>query len=202
MKTYVHSVQENRKFNYAYEARVIRIINGRNALFKKVRQIVTRRNFREDHTLVGVIDLDDMNTPAWKVDTIQHSMDMINEWDVVSYNRPYYYDIWALRYPEYDVNCWAPGIDNMKTIDTMRIDIQSRLSQQALFEVYSAFNGLVFYKFQFIHDCDYYYSKDDTEHTNLHLCVRKQGGRVRIFNETIIDEFFKGPHRRLKSLSM
>lgn len=180
--------------------RIHRLIHGRNSLLRKARQIVSSQHFIENKTLVAVIDLDDMNTPTWKVETLVNAMQRMNEWDVVSFNRPYYYDIWALRYPAYDVNCWAPEVDNSKVIPEMRADVGRRLANESMFEVYSAFNGLAFYKFQFIQDCHYYNIEYDLDHPSLHLCIRNQGGRVRVFNETIINEFFEGPHRRLKSV--
>lgn len=188
------SRNENRTYKHYEEARIYRLLNGRNALLTEARQIVSQRRFKEENTLVAVIDLDNVNSQLWNVETIVHSMERINEWDVVSYNRPRYYDLWALRYPAYNVNCWGPGVKSKIVLREMFADIHKRLKHESLFKVYSAFNGFAFYKYQFMQHCHYYYTAGELDHPNMHLCIRNQGGRVRIFNESIMYAQFRGHH--------
>lgn len=79
-------------------------------------------------------------------------------------------------------------------ISEIRDDIGKQLKKiQPMFPVYSAFNGLAFYKYRYVKEC--YYWKNgtyDMEHQEFHRCLRNNGARFRIWSEYIVNEIFYG----------
>lgn len=53
-----------------------------------------------------VIDADNLNENMWNTDIILQYM-KCDDWDCLSFNRLYYYDIWALMYDNYKHHCWG-----------------------------------------------------------------------------------------------
>jgi len=96
-----------------------------------------------------MLDADDVNVHKWNIDI--HKYLAMDTWDSVSFNRPDYYDIWALFYDKYKHHCYGYGLhyDNRAIIDFMQADIQRRLAalpDGELFECLSAFNGFAIYR--------------------------------------------------------
>ena len=74
----------------------------------------------------------------------------LEKWDCLTFNRNFYYDIWALQYGVYNYHCWGWGIDSWKVVGLMRSNIKKTLSElpenEDLLECISAFNGFAIYK--------------------------------------------------------
>jgi hypothetical protein len=175
--------------------RTERLCSIRNLLLDRVRKLIAHNKHSYRNTLLVLIDLDSMNQFPFHSDVIQSAMELSSQWDVVTFNRPFYYDIWALRYPQYNVNVWdgRPADDTWKMIAVMRADIQTRLRDTELYPVYSAFNGFAIYKFKYTEGCTYHLTHDtDMEHIQFHDCLRLNGARIRVYNRSIIDEIHFG----------
>jgi hypothetical protein len=137
-----------------------------------------------------MIDLDNVMTPPINKENFENRMHEIEQWDVITFNRQDYYDIWALRYSRYDVNLRAHiGKDNFSPYSSIRTDIERQLKESIgkYYPVYSAFSGLAVYKYDYTIGCKYNGSslesgnKQDCEHVAFHRCITaKHGGRIMI----------------------
>lgn len=126
--------------------RTVRIASSRNV---NVRILYNQLPDTDFHI---VVDADDINVKPWNLDVILSSFDR-NDWDCLSFNRPVYYDIWALLFDKYKHHCWGyGGWDlplNVQVVNMMMKDISSRLSKlphNELMNCYSAFNGFAIYR--------------------------------------------------------
>ena len=82
------------------------------------------------------------------IDNIKKYLDNEN-WDCLTFNRPIYYDIWALHYDNFIHNCWEWNGNSKKLINYIKKDIKKKLNNlknDELFECYSAFNGFGIYR--------------------------------------------------------
>jgi hypothetical protein len=136
-----------------------------------------------------MMDLDDVMTRPIDKKNFESRMLETKEWDVITFNRQSYYDIWALRYSRYDFNLQGHiGQDEIKP-QIIRKDIERQLkeSKGKYYPVYSAFNGLAVYKYNYTIGCKYNGSslesgsKFDCEHVAFHKCIiARHGGRIMI----------------------
>ncbi len=74
-----------------------------------------------------------------------------NDWDGLSFNRDFYYDVWALSFWPFIHQCWGYSTREQCRywVAAMRRAVKSRLRDLrsgALLEVYSAFNGFGIYR--------------------------------------------------------
>ena len=134
--------------------RTERICNARNTLLQTV-----KAQYKPGWDFFIMIDLDDVCAYPIKLENIRRYLGR-TDWDCLSWNRPFYYDIWALSYPPYVVSCWNWGADStcLNVIEHMRSDIQNRLNgcgETDLYPCNSAFNGIAIYRIVKFHDCVY-----------------------------------------------
>lgn len=94
-----------------------------------------------------MVDCDDVCASKWDIGVIRESLESPEGWDSLSFNRPGYYDIWALLYDEFIHHCW--GFSNsIDVVHLMRKDFERKLAQSSdsTVEVLSAFCGFAIYK--------------------------------------------------------
>jgi len=120
--------------------RTVRIANARNRYL----EILETLDDVEYHI---VVDCDDVCASKWNIGVIRESLESSEGWDTLSFNRPQYYDIWALLYDEFIHHCW--GITNpIKVVELMQREFQRKLAQSSepTVAVWSAFCGFAIYK--------------------------------------------------------
>ena len=142
--------KQNSKFNVIVinnenntsKLRTVRISNSRNICL----DIIENEIKNVDYHIF--IDADDVNISIWDVDIIKdYIYNDNNEWDILSFNRENYYDIWALLYDDFKHQCW--GFNTVLNITYMQNDIIDKLNnldEDKLFECISAFNGFAIYR--------------------------------------------------------
>lgn len=130
--------------------RTERIANARNRLLAKMRELPERPYFI-------MMDMDDACSFETNLEPIEHALNQSSEWDSISFNRPNYYDLWALSLDPYIYSCWG-WTDPWNVVDIMREYVSKRLKELKpgeLLECRSAFNGLAIYKTDPFLKCKY-----------------------------------------------
>lgn len=196
--------------NFNHPSRTTRLAFGRNALLANIHsQAKANKEQTLENSYLLVLDFDDINTRPLNmtaVETVLTDPKVANEWDAVSFNRGYYYDIWALRYSRFNVNVWNFGAQSSMMRDIIEADLISLLNpnEAQLFPVESAFNGIAFYRLKSTLNCAYNGTNsevfsaftlynhtratipEECEHVAFHRCITHQNkGRVRIYSGPI-----------------
>lgn len=135
--------------------RTQRICNARNRLLDHME---TLHNSSWEYFIM--IDLDDVCAMPVQLDPIRKWLGRHDQWDALSFNKPEYYDIWALSYSPYVVSCWNWGDQDtcVNVVHFMMSDFHDRLEAMGaddLYPVNSAFNGCAIYKYSKFSDCRY-----------------------------------------------
>ena len=123
------------------EMRTVRIANSRNMCVN-----IMNSNFIVDFHIM--MDADNVNILKWDIDLIKYYLHT-NNWDCLSFNRPNYYDIWALLYDNYKHHCWGFYGNSVDVAGCMTHNITNKLNKlndYDLFECLSAFNGFAIYR--------------------------------------------------------
>lgn len=128
--------------------RTVRIAKARNTCLDIVYNKLNNISF---HIM---IDCDDVGSSKWNINIINKYLNNFDNdnWDCISFNKHYYYDIWALLYDDFKHHCWGFGglnsLVNWRVVDNIRKDISKKLqhSKSNSIEVISAFNGFCIYK--------------------------------------------------------
>lgn len=142
--------------------RTIRIAKARNACLKVI------YNELKDIDFHIMIDADNVNQDKWTIDVIKKYLNQ-DTWDILTFNRNHYYDIWALSFNYYKHHCWGFFNNNLKVIDCMQQDIiqeLNKLKDNELFNCYSAFCGIGIYRTNKLHNIFY-----DGFYPNLKLLI-------------------------------
>lgn len=159
------------------------ISNARNAIMKKMNQIVAANCAEDEKTSVAantgareplrglykrsedkggdssssrssnwpyfiMMDMDDICAHRPNLVAIQHALDREAEWETISFNRPNYYDIWALSIKPFIYSSWG-WANPHNVVDIMReyiVKTLKSLPAGELLECQSAFNGFAIYK--------------------------------------------------------
>ena len=132
--------------------RTVRIASARNALLQTVEM------WFADFDFIVMMDGDDRCSEPIDLNLVRQNL-CRNDWDALSFNRPGYYDAWALLYHPFVHNCWGFGNDSLKMISLMRNDITEKLRvlpENELYPCYSAFNGFSIYRLHMFKGCRYY----------------------------------------------
>jgi hypothetical protein len=95
-----------------------------------------------------MIDADDVNVKPWNLTLLRYYLSEpgLKGWDALTFNRPDYYDIWALMYPPFQHHCWGFYHKSREVVDFIKKDITRQLETHDLFPCQSAFNGFAIYK--------------------------------------------------------
>ena len=131
--------------------RTYRLENARNEYLK----IIYNKLNNIDYHIV--IDSDDVNIDTWNIELILKQFKN-NKWDILSFNRKKYYDIWALLYKNFEFPCWGYGENCEEIIKFIEKDISNKLetlNNTDLMECYSSFNGFCIYNTQKLKDIKY-----------------------------------------------
>jgi hypothetical protein len=97
-----------------------------------------------------MMDFDDVCDTPIQMSVLQKylGVEWIDRWDALSFNREFYYDIWALSFMPYWYSCWGFK-DPRSVVYIMREEITRKLAAlgpDELFECDSAFNGFAIYR--------------------------------------------------------
>lgn len=138
-----------------------------------------------------MMDMDDITEKPIRKESFDSCFG-VNDWEVMTSNTDWYYDIWALRVPNIiEFDCWKlyyeiiqQGFSNedasWKAIEKYK-EWMSRV--QNILPVYSAFNGAALYKISAIHACCRFSGrttdgKEICEHVPFQTCLRSHGARI------------------------
>lgn len=106
-----------------------------------------------DNEFFVMMDFDDVCTGPLNIQALKAALKHKQEWDSVSFNRDFYYDIWALSIKPFIHSCWSWGryADNLKAAVKMRDTITETLSEMErkgdlFYPCFSAFNGFAVYR--------------------------------------------------------
>jgi len=189
------------------EYRTFRIAKGRNVCLKYI---------MENHTKFPyfvMMDFDDVNYTEINIEPIRKCLTR-EDWDAVSFNKPIYYDIWALSIKPYYLSCahWSGGEDAGIVMSKYITNLINNTNKDDLIQCASAFNGFGIYRTDKFVNCRYSglltlsllpqhlikqnmalfkgkfdYSKiEDCEHRHFHLmAINKNQARIRISPEII-----------------
>ena len=182
------------------DLRTERIAHARNKLIESMDQ-------KKD--LFIMMDMDNVCAGKMNMNIFDEVMEEQDKWDCVTFNRPLYYDIFALCYDNYLYNCWSYGELSQCIVNTIQHDISKKLKdreadKETFLEVYSAFNGFGIYKQSKFIDCKYCHKKiknpnllsyqtndipDNCEHIPFHIQARCKGAKICITPKILfIDE--------------
>jgi hypothetical protein len=201
------------KEEFQHISRTVRIAFGRNMLLSMIKHEANDSMFISKEIFVVVLDFDDVNISPIDMDVFSNVMRRKNEWDVVTFHRQNYYDIWSLRYSRFDVNIWNFGLMSHTLRDIIEADIVSLLDTSdpkgSFFPVISAFNGFAIYKMDTFGNCTYDGTNaaekslfprntiynisrssiiEDCEHVSLHRCMYNRGLKIRIFTQPVFPD--------------
>ena len=161
---------------------------------------------------VAIADFNNLNNKLTA--TAIESCFMNNSWDVVSANqRGRYYDVWALRHPQWSPNdCWEQHAFYRKYMkfpeSAITYSMRSRMLRiprdEAWIEVDSAFGGLAIYKSSILNSNARYSGitsegKRICEHVPFNLELKAGGARIFV-NPALINTRITDHSRRLSLL--
>jgi hypothetical protein len=161
---------------------------------------------------VAIADFNNLNNKLTA--TAIESCFVNNSWDVVSANqRGRYYDVWALRHPQWSPNdCWEQHAFYRKYMkfpeSAITFSMRSRMLRiprdEAWIEVDSAFGGLAIYKSSILNSNAKYSGitsegKRICEHVPFNLALKAKGARIFV-NPALINTRITDHSRRLSLL--
>ena len=189
--------------NFHHKARTMRIANCRNTLLEEVNKMVLFRKENHSAVFLIMIDLDAVNVKKYNMTVFNAVTNLHHEWASVSFNRPTYYDFWALRTERISFNIFN-SVDPIKSIDVARNDIKSELihstSPLGFYRVISAFNGIALYRYQFTIGCKYdgrerervFLTQEECEHVPFHKCmIAKNNATIVIYKDSLTINYIK-----------
>lgn len=126
------------------------------------------------------IDCDDVGSHELDVGLVAPFIER-TDWDCLTFNRPIYYDLWALSVDPYVVSCWDWGDKSLDVGKAMCKFITSRLKSlraDELLECYSAFNGFGIYRTPKFVGCAYTAETEFIQtlpRESVNKCIREFG---------------------------
>jgi hypothetical protein len=105
----------------------------------------------DDYKYYITMDSDDVCSTSININVLQLHLNNSSKWDVLTFNKPNYYDIWALQYDSYVHHFRCLSYNSNQVINFVKDDITNKLSKLKsceYFQVHSAFNGFGIYKLQ------------------------------------------------------
>jgi len=136
---------------YKSNYRTHRIAFGRNYCITFI-----KKNFSLYKYFI-MMDFDDVCSNKMNIHVLHKYLLNDEDWDAISFNKPNYYDIWALSIRPY-VFSYAHFNDTNKVLTTMTSYITNKLAslqEHEILRCYSAFNGFCLYKTDVFKDCVY-----------------------------------------------
>ena len=143
-----------------------KISNSRNELISRVYS-----ENKKDFEYFIMMDMDDVCSSTLNINNLKKYIDDDSGWDSLSFNRPNYFDIWALSIDPYLLSCWhfPGGFDIVNKIKEHISEKLYKLGPNELLECLSAFNGFAIYKKSKFIDCHY----DWQVHSNYDLISKE-----------------------------
>jgi hypothetical protein len=131
--------------------RTVRISKARNECLSIVYNEIPNVDY---HIM---IDCDNVNVMPWDINVLSYYLTKNHDWDCISFNRPNFYDIWALLFDNYKHHCHGFHGKAGKIISIMKNDICKKLKECTTdsIDVLSAFNGFAMYRTQNFKGCIY-----------------------------------------------
>jgi GR25 family glycosyltransferase involved in LPS biosynthesis/tetratricopeptide (TPR) repeat protein len=189
------------------------VIKGNNKSTQNTENIASARNSileyvkNRDYRYLIMIDCDDVSCEPIKLDVLDKHIRR-TDWDALSFNRPGYYDVWALSIDHFQVSCWHYGPNSEDVANTIRAYVINKLANTPageLVECQSAFNGFAIYRKEAIKNCNYDWTfkstlkyiknanasgdildTQDCEHRSFHMSmIDKNNARIRISPENV-----------------
>lgn len=173
-------------------ARAERIAAARNACLEFLRTSPWR-----DYAHLHVFDMDAVNARQLQVDAFDAAVRFLDSDSriagVFPVSDPVYYDIWALRHPQWcPGDCWAevrqhgPALGHSNALDRFVHARQIRIEPDtAPIEVLSAFGGLGLYRLAHALESRYVGTTPEgnevCEHVTFHAGITSRGGRLFLF---------------------
>ena len=172
--------------------RVARIATARNQILAWL-----HKNVATSEPYLIMADLDGGTTFRPFV-TLRQIFQTATRWNAVSFHSDVYYDLWALRCPGKEENCWARRPHTCKR--KLFTCLDHTHGSDGLFPVKSAFNGLAIYKLQAALSCQYPTDGADCEHVGFHACLQANGDTMHISSiKHEVDFRFVREHVRVAS---
>jgi predicted O-linked N-acetylglucosamine transferase (SPINDLY family) len=136
------------------------ISNARNTILDYI-----KKEDNPEYKQFIMMDFDDINAGKMNIEVLKkYLFNEKYEWESLSFNRNFYYDIWALSIDKYIFSCWHwdnnPNIqfsssDIVKRTHDYIVDKIKSITTEELLECYSAFNGFAIYKKSSFMNCRY-----------------------------------------------
>jgi hypothetical protein len=123
-----------------HKHRTVKIAGARNCIMTRIATTYA------DYDTLCFLDMDDIVNGVLKPETLDTVMSL--SWDAISFNRVFYYDIWALRFDPYLCSCWGFGTSH-EICGRMGEEIRGKLkglTETEVLPVKSAFNGIAFFR--------------------------------------------------------
>lgn len=182
-----------------FEYRTQNIAKARNSVLSFVFDGSTR------HPFFIWIDCDDVCSLPLNTELVLPYLER-HDWDVITFNRPIYYDVWALSYEPFVVSCWSWGNASRTVVFAMRDDIKERLAKlmpDELMYCNSAFNGFGIYRTEKMKGCTYDWKCEALAllpRKSVNECVRRFGCMPTIVKEgmEIEDCEHKSFHKQMR----
>ena len=134
------------------QIRTNNISNARNSILDRMREIGG-----QDYPVFIMMDFDDVCAQPPDVEVLKRVLARESEWDSISFNRPGYYDVWAVSIKPFVYSAWGWETPR-NVVKIMREYIVSQLesrSKEDWLECLSAFNGFALYKTELFLKCRY-----------------------------------------------
>lgn len=142
--------------NSCSSIRTQNIANARNKLVNAIYEKKTTDKFKDFEYFI-MMDMDDVCAVPMDITVLQKYIDYEYAntplpWDALSFNRPGYYDAWALSVKPYVFSCWnfpkgrEVVIEMRKYINELLIQTDKVDPAKGLLPVMSAFNGFAIYR--------------------------------------------------------
>ena len=148
-KKYNIILYHNKKYESKY--RTHRLAHGRNICLHTIKQQFSHYEY------FIMMDFDDVCSEPIKINTLIDGLNNRDKWDALSFNKPDYYDIWALSIRPYifsyaHFNNPYEVCSNMTNYITNKL---KKLKKDELLRCHSAFNGFCIYKTTIFKDSHY-----------------------------------------------
>ncbi len=185
--------------------RTFRISKGRNVCLKYI------INNKDYYQYFIMMDFDDVNCKNINIEPLRNSLKR-NDWDGLSFNKYFYYDIWALSINPYYLSCAHIGDEAGKIMLNYITNKLNNINKDELLLCASAFNGFSIYRTEKFVNCYYsgalnlkllpkhviknnislfnnkfnYHKIDDCEHRHFHLmAINNNQAKIMISPEII-----------------
>ena len=132
--------------------RTINIANARNIILKFIYDKINK-----DYDYFIMLDCNYNNYKTINNNILKKYLLREEEWDCLTFNQDYYYDIWALSIKPFYLSCWAWSRgDQVKNLMQKYItEVLSKCKEDELVSCLSAFNGIGIYKKDKFINCYY-----------------------------------------------